>query len=272
MAPTPFRVRRTRRESRGVVTLEIERAAGAGRAGFAPGQFNMLYVFGLGEAAISISGDPSTPEVLEHTVRAVGSVTEALCGLRRGQALGVRGPFGIGWPVGEAAGGDLVIVAGGVGLPPLRPVLYEVLAHRGRYRRVTVLYGARTPADLLYQREAPRWRRRFEVQLETTVDAATPESWRGHVGAVTTLIAGAALDPATTTAMVCGPEVMMRFAIAALEVRGVPAHRIYLSMERNMKCAVGFCGRCQFGPEFVCRDGPVFRYDRVAPLLRAREL
>jgi len=272
MAPTAFCVRRTRRESRDVVTIEAEPAAGPGEFVFAPGQFNMLYLFGHGEAAISISGDPTTPQVLVHTIRAVGSVTEALCRLRKGQVLGVRGPFGSGWPVDEAVRGDLVIVAGGVGLPPLRPVLYHVLAQRDRYRRVALPYGARTPDDLLYQREVARWRGRFDVQVEATVDAAPSASWRGHVGVVTTLIARAEFDPEATTVMVCGPEVMMRFAIADLRGRGVPPGRIYLSMERNMKCAIGFCGHCQFGPTFVCRDGPVFRYDRVEPLLRVREL
>jgi NAD(P)H-flavin reductase len=271
MAPRPFRVRRSRRESHDVVTLEAEPVDG-GAFAFAPGQFNMLYLFGHGEAAISISGDPATPQVLVHTVRAVGSLTNALCALGKDQVFGARGPFGSGWPVREAAGGDLVIVAGGVGLPPLRPVLYDVLAHRDRYRRVALLYGARTPGDLLYQREVARWRGRFDVLVEATVDAAPTASWRGHVGVVTTLLGRAEFDPADTTVMVCGPEIMMRFAIADVTARGVAADRIYLSMERNMKCAIGFCGHCQFGPTFVCRDGPVFRYDRVAAWLRVREL
>jgi NAD(P)H-flavin reductase len=281
MAPRPFRVRRVAREIHDTVTLDVEPAdgAGAGRravAGFpafAPGQFNMLYLFGVGEVPISISSDPAEPRVLRHTVRAVGPVTNALCRLRRGQVLGVRGPFGTGWPLDEAAGRDIVIAAGGIGLAPLRPALYHLLAHRDRYGRVALLYGARTPADLLYARELAGWRRRFDLQIEATVDAASPQqAWRGHVGVVTTLIPRAEFDPPETIALVCGPEVMMRFTIADLEKRGVSADRIYLSMERNMKCAVGLCGHCQFGPTFVCKDGPVFRYDRIAPLLWLREI
>jgi NAD(P)H-flavin reductase len=273
MAPRPFRVRRITREIHDTVTLDIEPAAGAAAFSFAAGQFNMLYLFGLGEVPISISSDPAEPLVLAHTVRAVGPVTNALCRLRRGQVLGVRGPFGSGWPLLGAAGGDVVIVAGGIGLAPLRPVLYQLLAHRDQYGRIALLYGARTPADLLYERDLARWRGRFDVQIEATVDAAEAgAAWRGHVGVVTTLIPRAEFDPAETTALICGPEVMMRFTIADLQKRGLPADRIYLSMERNMKCAIGLCGHCQFGPTFVCKDGPVFRYDRIGPLLKVREI
>ncbi len=273
MAPRPFRVRRITREIHDTVTLDIEPAAGAAAFSFAAGQFNMLYLFGLGEVPISISSDPAESLVLAHTVRAVGPVTNALCRLRRGQVLGVRGPFGSGWPLVEAAGGDVVIVAGGIGLAPLRPVLYQLLAHRNQYGRIALLYGARTPADLLYERDLARWRGRFDVQIEATVDAAEAgAAWRGHVGVVTTLIPRAEFDPAETTALICGPEVMMRFTIADLQKRGLPADRIYLSMERNMKCAIGLCGHCQFGPTFVCKDGPVFPYDRIAPLLKVREI
>jgi NAD(P)H-flavin reductase len=272
MAPAPFRVRRASREIHDTVTLEMEPAGNGGEFSFFPGQFNMLYLFGLGEVPISLSGDPADPLVLSHTVRSVGPVSDALCRLRKGDVLGVRGPFGSGWPVEEAAGGDVVIVGGGIGLAPLRPALYHVLAHRGRYGRVAVLYGARTPGDLLFGRDLARWRARFDAQIEVTVDAAETLEWRGGVGVVTTLIPRARFDPAETIAMVCGPEVMMRFTIMDLQKRGVPDDRIYLSMERNMRCAIGFCGHCQFGPTFVCKDGPVFRYDTIAPLLRVREL
>ncbi len=273
MAPRPFRVRRTTREIHDTVTLEVEPADDAGEFSFAPGQFTMLYLFGHGEVPISISSDPARPRVLAHTVRAVGPVTDALCRLRRGEVLGVRGPFGSGWPLRDAAGGDVVIVAGGTGLASLRSALYYLLAHREQYGRVAVLYGARTPGDLLYGRDLARWRGRFDMQIEATVDAAGPQAaWRGHVGVVTTLIPRAEFDPVETTALVCGPEVMMRFTIAELQKRGLPPQRISLSMERNMKCAIGFCGHCQFGPTFVCKDGPVFRYDQIAPFLRVREL
>ena len=272
MAPSPWTVRRSTRENGDTVTLDIAPAEGGGRPGFAPGQFNMLYLFGVGEAAVSISGDPASDEGCVHTVRAVGRVTNGLCGLRRGQSLGVRGPFGSAWPMREATGGDVVIVAGGIGLAPLRPALHHLLAHRGEYGRVVLLYGARTPRDLLYKRELARWRGRFDVQVEAAVDAAGPGDWRGHVGVVTTLVSRAECDPHETTAMVCGPAVMMRFAVAELGKRGIAADRIYLSLERNMKCAIGQCGHCQFGPAFLCKDGPVLRHDRIAPWLRVREL
>ncbi len=272
MAPAPFRLRRATRETHDTVTLDVEPVAPGNGQAWAPGQFNMLYLFGAGDVPISVSGDPAESGVLRHTVRAVGAVTNGLCRLRRGQVLGVRGPFGRGWPLAEAAGGDVVIVAGGIGLAPLRPALYSLLAHRDRYGRIALLYGARTPEDLLFTRELEHWRGRFDLQVEITVDAAGPGAWRGHVGVVTTLIPRAELEAAETIALVCGPEVMMRFTIAGLEQRGLTADRIYLSMERNMKCAIGLCGHCQYGPTFVCKDGPVFRYDRVAPLLRVREV
>ena len=273
MAPRRFRVRRVTREIHDTVTLDIEPSDQAEEFSFAAGQFNMLYLFGLGEVPISISSDPAHLRVLAHTVRAVGPVTNALCRLKRGQVLGVRGPFGSCWPVREAVGGDVVIVAGGIGLAPLRPVLYHLLGHRHQYGRIALLYGARTPNDRLYERELSRWRGRFDVQIEATVDTAVAgDEWRGHVGVVTTLIPRAEFDPAETIAVICGPEVMMRFTIEDLQKRGLTSDRIYLSMERNMKCAIGLCGHCQFGPTFVCKDGPVFRYDRIAPLLKVREL
>ena len=273
MAPRRFRVRRVTREIHDTVTLDIEPSDQAEEFSFAAGQFNMLYLFGLGEVPISISSDPAHLRVLAHTVRAVGPVTNALCRLKRGQVLGVRGPFGSCWPVREAVGGDVVIVAGGIGLAPLRPVLYHLLGHRDQYGRIALLYGARTPNDRLYERELSRWRGRFDVQIEATVDTAVAgDEWRGHVGVVTTLIPRAEFDPAETIAVICGPEVMMRFTIEDLQKRGLTSDRIYLSMERNMKCAIGLCGHCQFGPTFVCKDGPVFRYDRIAPLLKVREI
>lgn len=273
MAPAPYRVRRVVRDTHDTVTLEL--AADEGTA-FAPGQFNMLYVFGLGEVPISISGDPAKSGVLTHTVRAVGAVTRALRGLRRGGVVGLRGPFGSAWPLDQAAGRDVVVMAGGIGLAPLRPAVYHLLAHRDRYGRVVVLYGARTPADLLYTRELARWRGRFDVQIEVTVDAApvpatAGRAWRGHVGVAGTLLPLAEFEPSDAVALVCGPEVMMRFAIADLRHRGLAPEQIYLSMERNMRCAIGLCGHCQFGPAFVCKDGPVFRYDRLAPFLGVRE-
>jgi NAD(P)H-flavin reductase len=271
MVPSPFRLRRVRRETRDTLTLELEPADSADGFLFAAGQFNMVYAFGVGEVPISISGSPARPETLVHTVRSVGTVTRAICKLGKGGLLGVRGPFGSHWPVEEAVGSDVVLVAGGIGLAPLRPVLYYLLSNREKYGRIVLVYGARMPQDLLYRLELEKWRGHFDLDVEVTVDTA-PAGWRGNVGVVTTLIPGARFDPLNTVAMVCGPEVMMRFTTRELEVRGVGPENIFISMERNMKCAVGFCGHCQFGPNFVCRDGPVFRYDQVQPFLAEREI
>jgi len=271
MLPAPWRIRRARRDTRDTFTLDLEPVDGGAGLQFQPGQFNMLYVFGVGEVPISMSGDPAESGVVTHTVRAVGTVTKAMSRLKRGDTIGLRGPFGTRWPVEETAGRDVVIVAGGIGLAPLRPVVYRVLARREKYGRVALLYGTRTPQDILFERELEKWRERFDLQVEATVDnVPTGQSWRGDVGVVTKLIASAGFDPAQTTAMICGPEVMMRFTVIELQKRGVSEENIFISMERNMKCAVGFCGHCQFGPTFMCKDGPVFRFDRIKPWLSKR--
>lgn len=269
MIPRIARVRRRRRDAPQVWTLEIEPEDGAGDI-YAPGQFNMLTAFGVGEVPISLSGDPASGRLV-HTIRAVGAVSAALAKLTPGEPLGLRGPFGTGWPVEEAEGRDVVIAAGGLGLAPLRPAIYRLLAERDRYGRVVLLYGTRSPDDILFRRELESWRRRLDIDVQVTVDHAGP-GWRGHVGVVTTLMPRAEFDPADTVAMICGPEVMMRFAVAALRDAGIAEDRLYLSMERNMKCAVGFCGHCQFGPSFVCKDGPVFAYPRISPLLGLKEV
>jgi NAD(P)H-flavin reductase len=204
-------------------------------------------------------------------VRAVGAVTRAICTLKRGAILGVRGPFGSAWPLTAARGKDVVLVAGGLGLAPLRPVLYDVLAHREQYGKVVLLYGTRAPEDLLYRRQLENWRARFDLEVVVTVDRA-PSTWRGNVGVVPKLIARASFDPSETVAMLCGPEVMMRFTIMALQQRGVAEDDIFVSMERNMKCAIGLCGHCQFGPTFLCKDGPVLCYDRIKPWFGKREV
>jgi NAD(P)H-flavin reductase len=233
----------------------------------------MLYLFGAGESAISISGSPGRPERLVHTIRGVGSVTMPMMGVRRGDAIGVRGPYGSAWPVEEASGtgSTLILLAGGIGLAPLRPVIYEVLRRRREFGNLVILHGARTPADLLFRSELSKWRTVAGVTVKLIVDRAAA-GWSGRVGVITDLLGAVEFDPARTIAMACGPEVMMRFSYYELMRRGVPADRVYLSMERNMKCAVGFCGHCQFSPVFICRDGPVFRADRIEPLMRIREL
>ncbi len=271
MVPSPLRVQRVRRETYDTFTLELEPANGADGFSFAAGQFNMLYAFGVGEVPISISGDPTKPQTLVHTVRSVGAVTQAICKLKRGDVLGVRGPFGSHWPVEEAAGSDVVIVAGGIGLAPLRPVIYYLLSNREKYGRLSLVYGARTLQDLLYKPELEKWRGHFDLAVEVTVDTAAA-SYRGNVGVVTTLIPRVQFDPLQTAVMVCGPEVMMRFTLRELEARGIGPENIFMSMERNMKCAVGFCGHCQFGPTFICKDGPVFRYDQIQAFFAKREV
>ncbi len=271
MLPAAYRVQQMRRETGDTFTLDLAPLNGAAPGAFAPGQFNMLYVFGVGEIPISISGDPAQWPRLQHTTRVVGTVTRAMRRLRKGDTLGVRGPFGSHWPVDQCAGRDVVMVTGGIGLAPLRPALHALLAARQRVRRLVLLYGARTPEDILYRRELERWRSQFDLEVHVTVDRATGK-WRGNVGVVTTLIPRAPFEPANAVAMICGPEIMMRFTALELQKRGVACENIYVSMERNMKCAVGFCGHCQFGPAFICKDGPVFRYDRVKDWLTLWEV
>jgi NAD(P)H-flavin reductase len=273
MLPRRFRLLAKRRENEDTFTLEL---AGVdegedGRFRFEPGQFNMVHAFGAGEVPISISGDPATPGPLVHTVRAVGAATRAICAARPGEVLGVRGPYGSAWPV--AADGDLdaVLVAGGLGLAPLRPALYGLLARPPGGGRLTLLYGGRSPDQLLFASELERWRVQGDIELRVTVDTAGP-GWAGAVGVVPALIERVEIDPARTVALVCGPEVMIGFTVAALLERGLPAGSIHVAMERNMKCAVGRCGHCQFGPEFVCRDGAVFAYERVRRLFALREV
>lgn len=270
MVPTLARVRRRRRELHDTWTLELEPENEALLA-FRAGQFNMLYAFGIGEIAISISGDPARPAPLVHTIREVGKVSAALARLGPGDVVGVRGPFGSDWPVEQAAGHDVVVIAGGLGLAPLRPALYRLFAERARFGRIVLLYGTRSPTDILYPRELERWRQRLDIQLEVTVDHAGTD-WHGHVGVVTGLIPHATFDPQQTVAFVCGPEIMMRFGAMALRDAGVAENAIHLSMERNMKCAIGHCGHCQLGPTFVCKDGPVFPFDRMRPLMAFKEL
>jgi NAD(P)H-flavin reductase len=268
MTPAPFRVTRRRRETSDTWTLELQPVDGE-RLEFRPGQFTMLYPFGVGEVPISVSGDPSGP--LVHTVRAVGAVSQAICAARPGAVLGVRGPYGNAWPVAEVEGADVIVVAGGIGLAPLRPAVYHLLHRRGVYGEIAVLYGSRTPGDLLYPRELERWRGRFDLHVGVTVDAADG-GWRGRVGVVPKLIASSRFDAESAVALVCGPELMMHFTAQALLDRGIPPERIYCSMERDMKCGLGHCGHCQLGPTLICRDGPVYRYDELAPLLAVREL
>jgi NAD(P)H-flavin reductase len=230
----------------------------------------MLAAGGAGEVPISISGDPAARVPLRQTIRVVGLATRAICDSRPGDVLGVRGPFGRPWPVADAEGADVVVAAGGIGLAPLRPAILQLLAHRERYGRVVLLYGARSPDQILFPGELEAWAARG-LDVAVTVDAAGPE-WLGRVGVVTRLVRRATFDPPSAVALLCGPEVMMRFTAAALTERGVGPDRVHASMERNMQCGVGRCGHCQLGPTLVCRDGPVYRWSELAPWLAVREL
>jgi NAD(P)H-flavin reductase len=271
MTPQPYSVHEVVKETPDTFTLTLHPENGTAANSFQPGQFSMLWVFGVGELPISISGDPGKEDRLVYTVRSVGKATNALVSQKAGESVGVRGPFGTGWPVEAARGLDLVVVAGGIGLAPLRPVIYHVLSHRQDYERLVVLYGARSPRDLLYRKELATWARQRDTQVLVTVDYGGL-SWRHHVGVVTTLFKFARLRPARSVAMLCGPEIMMRFVARDLEMLGLNRKQIYLSMERNMKCGVGFCGHCQHGPRFICKDGPVFPYDEMQPMMDKYEL
>ena len=272
--PVQARLLENRRESPDTYTLTLESppSLDGGKFHFTPGQFNMLGLPGLGEVPISISGDPAQPQKLVHTVRAVGNITEAIVASRPGACLTVRGPFGVGWPVEEAKGREVIIVAGGVGLPPLRPAIYHFLAHRAHYPAVTLLYGARNPLDIVFKREVEKWTKRTSMRVELTVDRAGSTGWLGRVGVVTTLIGQVKFNPERVTAMVCGPEIMLRYTILELQKRGVAPENIYISMERNMKCGTRFCGHCQWGPYFVCKDGPVFCYEPIKDWFSLREI
>jgi len=271
MVPPPCAVRQVVKETPDTFTLTLDSPRETQRNGFLPGQFSMLWVFGVGELPISISGDPAQPDRLTYTVRSVGQATHALVSEKVGGSIGVRGPFGTGWPLEAAHGRDVIVVAGGIGLAPLRPVIYHILRHRRQYGRLVLLYGARSPHDLLYRKELASWARQPETQALITVDYGGI-AWHGHVGVVTTLFKFARLQPSRSVAMVCGPEIMMRFVTRELQNCGLKRDDIYLSLERNMKCGIGLCGHCQYGPHFICKDGPVFCYESVRPLLEKYEL
>jgi NAD(P)H-flavin reductase len=241
---------------------------------FDPGQINMIGIPGVGEVPISVSSDPASPRTLAHTIRSCGRVTNVFKTLTRGDHVTIRGPFGRPWPVARAQGGDMLVVAGGLGLAPVRPAIYHAIRHRNAFRRLIVLVGARGPEHMLFADELDVWRERLAdrgIELMLTVDVGD-EGWPYDVGVVTTLFPRANIDPRVTTVFTCGPEIMMRFAIRDLEALGIPPDRIWLSMERNMHCAVKLCGHCQLGPYFVCADGPVFRWDQLKDLMGVEEL
>ena len=263
MVPRTFVVQTRDQETADTWTLALDPVSGICPE-VAPGQFVMVYVFGVGEVPISVSA-----QSLVLTVRSVGAVSQGICASEPGATLGIRGPLGTVWPIAECEGADVIVVAGGIGLAPLRPVVHHALQDRAAYGEVAVLYGARTPADLLYGAELERWRR--IAYVDTTVDAAGPD-WTGKVGFVPKLLPAARFDPGSAAAFVCGPEIMMRLSADALVERGVAPERIYISLERNMHCGLGHCGHCQLGPTLICRDGPVYTYEAAKPWLEVREL
>jgi NAD(P)H-flavin reductase len=271
MSIEPFVIHSIKKETYDTFSMELQSSFNGGGITFSPGQFDMLYVYGVGEVPISISGDPANKKVLVHTTRAVGTVTRAMWKLKVGDTVGVRGPFGAGWPIEQAIGKDVVIVSGGIGLAPLRPMIYYLLANRKNYGKFILLYGARTPEDILYWKDLEKWRCRSDMETHITVDRATG-TWQRNVGVVTTLIGRAPFDSSQCLAMVCGPEIMIRFTILELQKHGVTDESIFISMERNMKCGVGLCGHCQLGPSFVCKDGPVYNYGQMKNIFVKREM
>jgi NAD(P)H-flavin reductase len=233
---------------------------------FAPGQFNMVYLPGAGEIPISLSADPHSSETWAHTIRVIGNVTWTLASLKPSETIGLRGPFGNGWPIDQCRGRDVIFVAGGIGLAPLRPAIYQLLHNREQYGKLNLLYGARSPDTILFTRQYEDWDDQG-LLIKSTVDRAAP-GWLRNVGVVTVLLERLrTFDPDNTVLLCCGPEVMMKYTAMTALKRGIDASRIWISTERNMQCAIGHCGHCQLGPEFICKDGPVFRYDRIADLL-----
>lgn len=270
--PVSVPVVRRRRETHDVFTIELDASVLKDTTRpFRTGQFNMIYAFGVGEVPISISGNEGRPERIAHTIRAVGPVTKALAKLRAGDAVGLRGPYGTAWPLEECLDRDVVVVAGGLGLAPLAPAVEALANDESRTGRLIVLAGARTPDDLIFQRRLASWRKADRTEVLTTVDRAAPH-WRDHVGVVPALLDLIHVDPRRTVALVCGPEVMMRFTVRRLLAKGFDPAAVWLSLERNMRCAVGLCGHCQVGPFFLCKDGPVVSYDRLAFLFEKREI
>jgi NAD(P)H-flavin reductase len=233
---------------------------------FKAGQFNMVYLFGVGEVAISIVSDPNERQFLDHTIRTVGRITKAIAGLQRGDVLGIRGPFGQGWPLDEARGRDVVVVTGGLGCAPVIGAIEYIFRRRPEYGSVKILHGVKTPHDLLYRERFDAWRRFSDTEVLLTSDRPD-KTWSYHIGVVTELFEQVSVDPLKCIVLMCGPEIMMRLGVPILMNRGIPASAISVSLERHMECGIGLCGHCQLGPYFVCKDGPVMRYDRVAQWL-----
>lgn len=273
MIPQVAEIVEKREEAEGIYTLRVRLCDEAQRREyrFLPGQFNMLYAFGAGDVPMSIVSDPEDGNVIGHTLRTVGPVTHALGALSEGDVLGMRGPFGSHWPLEEAKGKEVLILTGGLGCAPTLGALHYLFRRREDYGPIKIVHGVKAPKDLILHRQFEAWRNYPDTEVHLTADHSHGR-WKHKVGLVTHLLTDLKLDAPNTLVMMCGPEVMMHFAIKELIWKGISSDRIYLSLERNMKCALGFCGHCQFGPQFICKDGPVLRYDRIQHFFRIKEV
>lgn len=271
MIPQLYKISSHNDETEDTFTIQLHPVDNDTNFEFKPGQFCMLHAFGIGESAISISGDPKIKNVITHTIKKLGSVTKILEALNLGATIGVRGPFGEPWPIQESVAKNVVIAAGGIGLAPLRPVIYHIQANRDKFKKVWLFYGARSSKDLIYEAEIAEWRQRGDIDIHMTVDKGTL-LWRGSVGTVTSLIEKIGVEANNTVAMVCGPEIMIYFTVLCLEKMGLSKEAIYVSMERNMQCGIGYCGHCMCGAKFICKDGPVLKYTDAEQLLKVKEL
>lgn len=265
--PLVYQVKSNRQETQDIFTLTLEKPGHV--VDFLPGQFSMLYLPGFGEIPISISSNPQEKNSLSYTIRAIGNVTAAMQKLKEGDEIGVRGPFGSSWPLSQT-GCDVLILGGGVGLAPLRPALYQLVANRNKFQKVTLLYGSRSPDDIMYRDELEVWKEQG-IDIQVSVDRSD-ERWSGHVGVVTAMIHKHIFRPQNTLVFLCGPEIMIKFAIHELLGAQVNEENIYVSLERNMKCATGFCGHCLYGRYFLCKDGPIFPYEKIQDLFPIKEL
>lgn len=232
---------------------------------YQPGQFNMVYLYGVGEVAISIVSDPNEKHTFSHTIRAIGRVTKALQRLSAGDRLGIRGPFGRGWPLHQAQGKDIMIITGGLGCAPTVSVINYIQGRRSQYGQLRILQGVRHTEDFIFRKQYEKWQQSPQTEIYLAASQAA-HSWPWNIGYVTDTIQTLDIHPENTIAMMCGPEMMMRTAIKALKQKNVVEHNIYLSMERNMECGIGQCGHCQYGGYFICKDGPVFAYPEIKEL------
>lgn len=269
--PLTYRVVDKNAENKDLVTFTYEPTTEASIEPIQPGQFNMLYAFGVGEIPISVSSVLADQKEIIHTIQDVGAVSHALCSMNIGDEIGVRGPFGSVWPVETAKYKDIIIMSGGVGFAPLKPVIELIANDRDNYGEVNFLYGTRNPVSIIFHQDVISLQSDPSINFLITVDHSF-SNWRGNVGVVTSLIEKSTFDPEHTIGFVCGPEIMMRYGAYALSDAGLNDQNIFLSMERNMKCALGQCGRCQYGPFFVCKEGPVFQFSTIKDSMRIREL